>query len=194
MNNLKEHIKKIININEEEWNEIVKIFTLKEFKKGENIYNLGDKANLFYYLSSGIARTYYINEKYKEITTSVHKNIKNSLLDSFLNDYISYVKGETSKIYCEAIEDCNVYIASYDDLEKLYETNIKYMKFAKFSSDQAIIKMADVSIFNNMSATDKYNYLKQHKAFYEEILPDYHLATVLGITPQSLSRLKKDYM
>ena len=67
-------------------------------------------------------------------------------------------------------------------------------KLAKLSSDQALIKVADLSIYHNMSASEKYNYLKENKAFYEEVLHDYQLATVLGITPQSLSRLKKDYL
>jgi len=75
-------------------------------------------------------------------------------------------------------------------LEKLYETNIKYMKFAKLNVEQAMIKMANLSIYYNMSVSDKYKYIKEHKSFYIDILPDYQLATVLGITPQSLSRLK----
>ena len=194
MNNLKEYTKKLIDINEAEWNELSKTFTLKAFKKGDYIYKVGDSTKLFYYLSSGTARSYYINENYKEMTLFVYKNLKNSLIDAFLNDYIRYLKGEDSKLSCEAITDCKVYVASYDDLEKLYETNIKYMKLAKLSSDQALVKVADLSIYNNMSATDKYNYLKENKAFYEESLPDYQFATVLGITPQSLSRLKKDYL
>ena len=194
MNNLKEYTKKFIDINEEEWDKILKLFRVKAFKKGENIYKIGDSTNLFYYLSSGTARSYYINESYKEITLFVYKNFKNSLVDSFLNDYIRYLKNEDSKLSCEAITDCKVYIASYEDLEKLYETNIKYMKLAKLSSDQALIKVADLSIYHNMSASEKYNYLKENKAFYEEVLHDYQLATVLGITPQSLSRLKKDYL
>jgi len=190
MNNLKEYTEKLVNISEEEWHEILKIFTLKRFKKGENIYDIGDTTNSFYYLSSGIARTYYINENYKEITWSVHRNSNENLEDAFLNDYISYLKCETSKLCCESLVDCEVYSASYEKLEKLYETNIKYMKFAKLNVEQAMIKMANLSIYYNMSASDKYKYIKQHKAFYEDILPDYQLATVLGITPQSLSRLK----
>ena len=192
MKKLRTYSKQMIQLTDEEWEKSTSFYALHTFQKGESIRRAGEICNHAYYLAKGAVRTYLINDEGKEITLMVHANKEDIFLDPFFGDFMSYITQSEGELFSEAIEDCEVYITDYKNIEKLYETDIKWMKVGKILAEEQLIKLVEHRKWSRLNATERYKYIQKHKPLYEEILPDYQLASLLNITPQSLSRIKNN--
>jgi len=192
MHFLQAYIEDKIEINDEEWNNISTYFSKVNFTKSEEFFTAGNVATKLLYLASGIARTYTIATDGTEITLGIHYHNNKHQLNLFMGDYISYLDKNESPIFCEALGDCVVYEAEYEKLDVLYESGLKWMKLARKISDSLLIDVANtIRTTRRFSAKERYTYVQNLSPLYEEVLTDYQLASMLGITPQSFSRMKK---
>ena len=194
MNFLKQYAQSMIPITDEEWEAIANLYQCKEFSKGELIFRPGEVCQHSYYLSEGKARSYGIDNYGKDFTWTVHINdTQDEKHNVFLGDYVSLITKEESDIFCEALDDCRVYIAPYESIEALYESGFKWMKLAKQVAESQFVFLAKYQrMLKRLNAKDRYLALNAFAPLYEKILPDYQYASLLDITPQSLSRLKKE--
>ncbi len=187
---LRAYIEDKIDIDESKWQAIASLFTKTTYQKGEEIYSGGVCYKLSY-LSEGVARSYMLTTDGKEITLGVHYRKEDETIDPFIGDYISYLDGSESAIFCEALGDCVVYEADFSKLELFYESDIKYMKLARKISDTLLVTIAKrIRETMRYSAKEKYSFVQSLSPIYEKFLTDYQLASMIGITPQSFSRLK----
>lgn len=193
MNYFRQYIESFLKISDNEWEYINTLYTEKHFKKGEVVFCAGDVCINSYYLSSGRVRSYGIDSKGKEFTWSVHVNESKNKINPFLGDLVSILTGQESDISFEALSDCIVYVANYSKIEELYMRDIKWMKLAKEVAESHFIHFTQYNrMLKRLDAKERYLTIKSFMPIYEEILPDYQLASLLDITPQSLSRIKKD--
>ena len=192
MRYLRDYIEAQISINEEEWQTISQFFTKKSYKQGDELFSAGDICQNLFYLSSGVLRMYSISTEGKDLTWAVNYNKQAYQLDPFSGDYISYLTQNESNFFIEALEDSTVYEANFSELDLFYQSDIKWMTLAKKISDLQLVTLVQrVEMMKRLTAKEKYELMKEVAPVYEEVLPDYQYATVLGITPQSLSRIKK---
>ena len=184
----------MIDIDETQWQEIESFYTLKKFKKGETIFQAGDVCQHSFYLAKGIARSYGIDAYGKDFTWTVHINDRDKELHNiFLGDYVSLITHQESDIFCEALEDCDIYIADYQTIDELYHRGFEWMKLAKLVAENQFVFLAKYhKMLKRLNAKDRYLTLKSFAPIYEKVLPDYQYASLLDITPQSLSRIKKE--
>jgi hypothetical protein len=86
-----------------------------------------------------------------------------------------------------------VYSAKFSELNKLFEKSLDWMRFGKsIFEEQVVLFMQRKKMMKNLTAKERYLVMKEVAPFYEELLPDYQYATVIGIAPQSLSRIKRE--
>ena len=190
---LRQYIEAMIEIDDNEWNKVTSLFTKKEYAKGEEIFSAGEVCQNIYYLSSGVLRMYSISTEGKDLTWSVNYHKNDYQLDPFSGDYVSYLTQNESTFFIQTLADCTVYVASFSELDKLYESDIKWMILAKKISDNQLVTLVQrIEMMKRLTAKEKYFLMKKIAPIYEEVLPDYQFATVLGITPQSLSRIKNN--
>ena len=190
---LKQYIKDKIEINDEEWEKIASLFTKKTYAKGEEIFSAGEIHKKVYYVSEGILRMYMIDTEGKDITWSLNYHKDNQVLDPFSGDFVSYLSKKESDLFCETLCDTVLYISDFKALDTLYESSLKWMKLGKIISDTQIVTLVErTKMMHRLTAKEKYLLMQKVAPIYEKVLPDYQFATVLGITPQSLSRIKKD--
>lgn len=192
MEKLKEMMKSLIDINDEEWEIAKSIFQFKNFKKGELIIYPNEICKNNYYILNGIVRSYVYNEEGKEHTLALHVNTEKDYFDPFFGDFVSYTTQSIGEVTSEAVSDCRVAFASFKDIEVFYDTNIMWMKFGKIMAENYIVKLVESKRWSMLNATERFSYIEKYKPIYLDILPDYQLASLIGITPQSLSRIKKD--
>jgi len=191
MDYLSAFIENQVDIDTKDKTIITNLFTKKHYQKGTEFHSFDEISDTFFYLASGSARSYTITEVGKEITLSVHHHSSDEKLYFFMGDYISYLDQSRSPIICETLSDCVIYVANYTDLSKLYETSFKWMKVGKYISDYLLVQVSKLAReTRNLNASQKYAYIKNISPIYEEVLTDYQLASMLGITPQSFSRIK----
>ena len=190
---LRQFIEDKIEIDDEEWKIASLLFTKKVYTQGEEIFSAGEVHDKLYYVSDGMIRMYSIDEKGKETTFGICYHQDEQVINPFSGDYISFLTQKESAFFGEVLCDTIVYIADFNALEKFYETGFKWMKLGKSISDEQLISVVEnVRMMRNLSAKEKYLLLKELAPMYEEILPDYQFASVLGIAPQSLSRMKRE--
>lgn len=178
-----------------EWSLFKSYLTIKSYKKGEIIHHVGDICKNLSFISSGLARAYVISEYGKDYTWSIFFNDKNShMTNLFVVDYHSFINQTPSQISIDVIEDCELVTIVYQDLEYIYDRLKKGERLGRLMSQEAYSYLHKRSIDRQLkSAKERFNDFIKETPYLLDKVPQYHIATFLGITPQHLSRLKKEY-
>ena len=130
----------------------------------------------FHQMSNGSQKTYVISSEHKLFT-----------------EQCSFVSQLPSMDYLEAVEDTNVLYFSYRDLAALYQKSHQWESVGRKISDANFIiaKNRLRSLMNDDAQTRYLKFLKTYQNLLTRI-PQHIIASYLGITPQSLSRLKRE--
>jgi len=191
----KNFIQQHISLNFIEWNIIKSKLKIEYYKKGDIIHNIGDVSRKLLFISNGLARGYIIDEHGKDYTWAIYFNDKNShMTNLFVVDYESFLNQTPSKLSIDAITDCEVIITEYKDVQFLYNNTKKGDRFGRLMSDEAYKYLHNFIIQRQTtSAKERFEEFVNTTPHLLDKVPQYHIATFLGITPQHLSRLKKIY-
>ena len=193
MNYLRTYVEDKITIDDKQWKEFSSLFCKKIYKEGEDLLIAGKMNSKFFYISAGMVRTYSISTLGSDTTWALHLNKDKDILNPFAGDFSSHHLGEVSDLFSEALCACVVYEADFFELNRLFESSFLWMKLGKkIFEDQVSLMTKSIKILKNLTAKERYILYKEIAPIYEEVLPDYQFATVLGIAPQSLSRIKKE--
>lgn len=166
---------------------LVKNLSSKTFEKGEVVINEGDQINNIYYIRKGLVRSYWRNEKGEEITFQLFAEKR------IFGNVHSILFNEPSKFTFETLERTKVY---YTDLKTFHDYSAANSYFSKIENGifgRQILKQAvqRIDSFVFLSPEKRYQqYLKDYPNIVNRV-PDKYIANVLGITPVSLSRIRK---
>jgi CRP/FNR family transcriptional regulator, anaerobic regulatory protein len=175
----------IISLNEEIKEDTRKYFKPKSFKRNTILKTEGEAATHMYFLNSGLIRSYIIDGE-KEITRQFFFE------DSFASDYISFLTKDKSNTLVSTIEDCEVLVVGFNDLEYLYERHPAIMKVGKVMAERAFVHNALRSeSMQKDDATTRYKKLIQERPKVIQRVPLYMISSYLGLTPEALSRIRK---
>ncbi len=174
-------------LSEELWESAKGYFKLKVLKQGEHLFRVEEAVEDFYFLIDGLARYYYLTENGKEFNKSFAEK-PGHLLSS-----ISAVsKGETSPFSVEVLSDFTALAITYKDFLDLGKQNEAWNRLHLRMFENLIIKKerreAD---FLLLSATQRYEKFLKEYAMIANVVPNYHIASYLGITEVALSRIRK---
>jgi len=140
--------------------------------------------NHFYIIISGIARVFYYKED-KDITchfASEQESI--TAIDSF-------IQRKKSKYSIELIEDTELFKVSRSDLENLFEKNPKYERFGRLFLEQLYIELVQrIDDLQLLTAKERYDILFSKKPALFQRVSLKHIASFLGITAETLSRIR----
>lgn len=184
-----------VSMNFFEWKLVESRLRTIKFQAGEIILNIGDVCEYLYFLDSGLARGYLIDESGKDYTWSIFFNDENSAVNNiFVTDYDSFLHQKPSYVEIEALSDCTLIACSRQDLEFLYSKSKKGERFGRLMAETAYSYAHNYIISRQIkSAKERFEDFVANTPYLLDKVPQYHIATFLGITPQHLSRLKKEY-
>jgi CRP-like cAMP-binding protein len=156
-------------------------------RKGGTLLNAGTKVNHQYFICSGCLRTYFIDNSGNEHT------IQFAIKDWWISDYTAFFTTSTAIMTIDCIQDAIIYKVSKENMERLYieipqiETFVRKKMEGAFSSFQKRI-LGSLS----QSAKERYTSFIRTYPNIEQSVKNYHIASYLGITTESLSRIRKD--
>lgn len=179
----------------DDWQLIRSELRIQKFDKHVKLLNQTGICNSIMYLNSGIARSYVIDEKGRDYTCSFNfNNNESSLKNLFLTDYASVIKEEQSTLFFESLTELEVVVIPVNYIKKLYEINHNWNRIGRVIAEEAyyITQRRTLSLLTK-TATERYEELSNTLSSFMSEIPDVYLASYLGITPQSLSRIKKNY-
>ncbi len=188
-------IEQIIDINEEEWNETDIEFKKVHYKKGDIINKEGEVFRNIYFINSGIVRSYFIDKEGRDFTWYIHYSSEQANMKNlFVVDYASFIRQEPSKLFFEVIEDTELFSIDFNSIQKLYNLSAKWQKLGRLMADEGYynIHHRTFSLLTENAKT-RYKRLLKENPNLLQIVPQYYIASYLGITPQSLSRIRKEY-
>jgi CRP-like cAMP-binding protein len=185
MNNpLKSFLSQYANFSEDELEDIVKKFKLKEVKKNNHLLKPGDVCKDIVFVQKGCLRLYYVKE---DIEVSVWFSFEHS---SAIEIY-SFISQQPSNYYLQAIEDSEVFYLSKAELINLYDTQPKMQTMMRnFWEDVILNLLTRFTALQTDSAEKRYLDLLRRPKYLEKI-PQKYLASFIGVTPTSLSRIRK---
>lgn len=184
MEQLKTVVQRMSDIPDLDLSEFLKIFSFRRFPKRATIIDKTNETGKLFFIIRGLVRVYYVKED-KEITNwFIEEN-------NFFAASYSLFTGEPNEYLYEALEDLEALCCDYSEMEKLYNSNHAFehigRKMIEYYYSVFLKKSYDVMF---LSAEERYqNILELHPEWMNRI-PLKHIASYLGITQETLSRLR----
>jgi len=162
----------------------MEIFKPIKLSKKELFLREGDIPNTLAFNVSGLLRCFYIDRNGNDVT-------KYFCFQGSSLTYSALIQKKESKYYIEALDDCLLLATDYTSFFKLTKDSLLWLKIIKELQDQALIyKEERESSFLLESATERYiNYINKHPNI-EKCINLGYIASYLGISPVSLSRIR----
>lgn len=159
----------------------------RKVSKDEVLLRQGESCKYTFFVAKGLLRAFTINQNGKEhILQFAPENW-------FISDRSSVLFGDNSKQFIEAVEDGEVILIKSETFEKLGELSPEFQKFNMFLLHNHIRHLQN-RINQLLSATAEERYMDFIRMYPDILLrvPQWMVASYLGITPESLSRVRKD--
>lgn len=165
--------------------EFIGAFNEKKIPKGTLLLKNGNKDQVLRFLNTGTVREFYKTEK-KEI------NINFYTRPQFISDFYSFISDVPSKKYQETLSEVTVLELGRERFSTLHN---------KYSCGKTIIDQTFEKLLRHKELLEYNRITKEPEELYKEILiykpdwirdiPQYHIASYLGITAETLSRIRK---
>ncbi len=166
-----------------------KLEELAEYRKVPSksvIIEAGETPKTIYLLISGVLRAYVTTEKGKEFNKRLYSPI------SFAGAFTSIVKNEPSKITYECITECKFFEVNFEKFRALCREDFNIGKLYVKILEQAFILYEERSIdLMTLDSTQQYLKIRKQIPNIDELIPQYQIASYLGITAVQLSRIRK---
>ncbi|MFC4267885.1 Crp/Fnr family transcriptional regulator [Polaribacter marinivivus] len=185
-NSIALEIFKNISLSKKEIDFIDSKFEKISLTKGDVLLSSDTHVTNQYYVFSGCLRSFFVNSLGKDHTTQF------AVKDWWISDYISFFTEEKSVMTIECLQDAEIYRLSRKDMNSLCEEIPKIETFFRNKMEKAFASFQK-RILEYLSLTAKERYIKFITTYpeIEQCVKNYHIASYLGITTESLSRIRK---
>ena len=186
MHPLRQHFSKVVEFTDQEFEQCLNHFNLEKYKRKDLVIQAGELVSQQYFVVQGCLRTYLLDQNVKEHT------VQFAVEDWWASDYIAYYTGDKSTLYVECIEDCELLSIRKIDLEKLFLQVPALEHFFLRQLENAFVAFQKRILSNlQSSAEERYDLFVSNYPNIEQRVKNYQIASFLGITPESLSRIRK---
>jgi CRP-like cAMP-binding protein len=193
MQEFKTFINTKIGITDTEWEVLENTIEVRHYKKGEIIDFPNDIWTEIMYINYGLIRSYIINDAGKDFTRQFYFNINESYTANlFVVDLASMTMQTPSNRGFEVLKESEVLVFTRSHLYHLYQTSKKWEFIGRKMAELAYIDM-DTFYYSLLTKTPKERYISLQNSMRNliNIAPQYHIASYIGVTPVTLSRIKK---
>lgn len=187
MDSLQQFVKHLVpSLPDDLLQSFISILDVKAFSKNDIILNEGSIATNFYILGEGIVRSFYKDKDSKEHIITLYMPFSTT---GSLN---SLITKKPSKLIYECLTDCRMWFGNFDKFKELVSKNKElatlYISVLERLFLRTESKLIDLTILNG-----KERYLKLRRLIpnIDNLLPQYHIASYLNISPVQLSRIRK---
>jgi len=185
INNLLQSIHRVIALSDDEINVVKSLFKEKVYQKGDFFLADGQVCKHAGFIEKGLIR-YYINDDGEEKTYEFGKE------NDFVCNYESFLPQVPSTKIIQALEDCVVWQISFADLQVFYQSVAGGERFGRIVIEQVFIQLLNAlgSLYTDTPEQRYLKLLKEHPDLQQRV-SQYHIASYVGVKPQSLSRIRK---
>ena len=182
----KNYLQRFPGFSESAFDVALPYFKYKNLAKGDFLIQQGKTANKIAFILTGLFRTFYLKDGL-EVTTCFCK--ENTLTTS----YKSLITKLPSELSIQALENATVLIIQYTDLQELFQKHPFWQQAGRMVAEQEFVTAECYTRFlNDKTARERYLDILNNEPDLLQRAPLLHLASYLQITPETLSRIRKD--
>ena len=187
MQNLINKIKNSISLSSEAEKYIYSIAKEKLFSKGEILIREGQTVNKTFFVTQGSLRSFCVDKEGKEHT------LQFAIKDWWISDFIAIYNNDPASLTVECISDSAVIEFNAQKLNEIYLQFPELEAFQRKNLERHVVSLHK-RILNQLQLTalERYNLFLEQYPNIEQYVPNYHIASYLGITKQSLSRVRAE--
>jgi CRP-like cAMP-binding protein len=185
---LKTALARHITLTDSEFEHFSSHFTERKMRKKQYILQQGDVAKHLFFVNKGCLRSFETDDTGKEHV------IQFSIENWWVSDMDSNLSQLPSQLNIECLENCELLQIDIQNLEKLYLEMPNLERFFRIITQNAlVVSQRRLLSVMSKSALQRYLDFSDRYPLFMQRLPNHHIASYLGITPESLSRLRKEY-
>lgn len=174
-----------VNLNEAQWQQLAAIFRPRRVEARQFIVLPGADQHEIIFVNEGLLRFYYVGEDGEETNKAfIGEN-------EFAGPLASAALGLPLYFGIEALEPTHMLVAQYNDYVNLFEQDLVFERLGRKLTETLLVrKELRTRSLLQQNATERYLGFLETYPHLAERIPQYHLASYLGIAEVSLSRLK----
>jgi CRP-like cAMP-binding protein len=178
----------LIPISDEIWADISSYVTIREMKRKDVFITEGKICKEIGYINKGSFR-YYQTVEGREMSTFF------SFENNCVSSYNSFVSQKPSNVSIEAMEDAELVVIDYNAMQALYQKHPVIERFGRLVAEY-IISCLEERLYAMLLSTPEQRYARVESDMNIQLnrIPQHYVASYLGITPESLSRIRKRRM
>ncbi len=188
-------IEHFIQVKDKEWKLACERFKTITVKKGTIVHHAGEIFSEIWFIKSGLARSYFIDVNGRDFTWQLYFRGKSKHgLNHFMDDSVSYYEKTGSLLNFEILEDSVFYVTTLDELDKFISIDKKWEHLARIWLHDTYFAATYKRVISLMSETTSQRYerlLEEYPSIFNQV-KSYHIASYLGVAPQTLSKLKNE--
>lgn len=182
---IKKIIHSIIPMSTNSINEIERISEYRSVDKGDTFIKRNKRDTSEYFLHEGVCRSYLISPEGEDVTLSFFT------AGSVLSPYTTRTKEGISQLYFQALTDVSLSSMSASEFEALMISNLEIRRFGNTVLRNELMKKVDKEIgLASLSAKERLLEFREQYPMLENLIPHPEIASYLGVTNVSLSRLR----
>lgn len=179
------NLSNFVTLTTEEVEIIKSLFTYKKYRKRQYILQAGDVTRYETFIVKGITRTYEVDDKGQEHIMQF------GVEDWWVGDMYSFLTEKPTNYHIDCLEDTEVFHITKQDLETLYEKVPKMERHFRMMIQNAFIALSKrLSASLAKTALERYEEFVTKYPQIEQRVANHQIASYLGITPQTLSRIR----
>lgn len=187
MDNILAYLNAISPIGSSTWHKLSQLLSQDELLKDHYFAKQNQVAKKIGFLESGVVRAFFSNAAGKEYNKQFFVG------PGIIGAYSSLLTSMPNLIAQQALTDCVVYSCNYAELVHLFDEHQDLERLVRKITEYYFIekekKELDIVLLN---ATQRYLAFKEEFPTLEQLIPQYHIASYLGISAIQLSRIRKE--
>ncbi|WP_257351513.1 Crp/Fnr family transcriptional regulator [Pseudalkalibacillus decolorationis] len=183
---LMKYLTRFTTLSEEEQQSVVEEVQIEEYKKGTMLLRQGDVPTKCYFVLKGCVRQYSIDETGKEVTSNFYTE------EQAISNFNHHKQDKSSVYSLTCLEDCILVVGDLDTEKDMYNKYSQLETMTRKMIEHNFGEVQDeLASFIASTPEERYKALLQKRPYLVDRVPQHQLASYLGITPESLSRIKK---